>query len=56
MEWQMRGKWNFLHHLSDNKKQVLAQAEALSICDSSLLNYQIQKLLFQNSPVNENRG
>ena len=40
----------------DNKKRILAQAETLSISDSSLLNYQIQRLLFYNSPVNQSRG
>ena len=47
----------FVEFLSiDNKTQVLGQSETLSISDSSLLNYQIQKLLFENSSVNENRG
>ena len=40
----------------DSNKRILAQAETLSIYVSSLLNYRIQKLLFENSPVNENRG
>ena len=35
--------------------RVLVQSETLFISDSSLLNYQIQKLLFENSPVNENQ-